>query len=96
MDFLVRIETSRVSALPAEEYRDLLAREWARGQELHAQGILRTLWRVPGYQGNVGLWSARDADELAEALQSLPIWPLVTAEVTPLATHPLMTRIGQA
>jgi muconolactone delta-isomerase len=47
---------------------------------------------------SVGIWSARDADQLAEALQSLPIWPLITLEVTPMATHPLfaeMAREGQ-
>ena len=53
---------------------------------------------LPGRKGNVGIWSARDADQLTEALESLPIWPLITVEVTPLATHPLfaeMAREGQ-
>lgn len=60
-----------------------------RGRELRAAGILRNVWRLPGQKANVGIWSARDADQLTEALQSLPIWPLITLEVTPLATHPL-------
>jgi muconolactone D-isomerase len=69
-----------------------------RGRELRAGSLLRKAWSLPGQKANVGIWSARDADQLAEALQSLPIWPLITLEVTPLATHPLfaeMAREGQ-
>lgn len=36
---------------------------------------------LPGQKANVGIWSARDAVQLTEALQSLPIWPLITLEV---------------
>jgi muconolactone D-isomerase len=95
MDFLVRIDSSEVYSLPEAQRQKLVEEEWARGRELHAKGILRTLWSLPGSKGNFGLWSARDADELAEALQSLPIWPFITTEVTPLAKHPLMTAIEQ-
>jgi muconolactone D-isomerase len=98
MDFLVRMDTSAVYQLPDRERKELTERESTRGQELHASGILRKVWRLPGQKANVGIWSARDADQLAEALQSLPIWPLITLEVTPLATHPLfaeMAREGQ-
>ena len=48
-----------------------------------------------GRKANVGIWSARDADHLNEALQSLPIWPLITLEVTPLATHPLFAEMAR-
>jgi muconolactone delta-isomerase len=51
-----------------------------------------------GLSGTYRISSARDADQLTEVLQSLPIWPLITLEVTPLATHPLfaeMARQGQ-
>jgi muconolactone D-isomerase len=93
MDFLVHINLADVYALSDRERQDVLEREWARGSELHAKGIIRKLWRLPGQKCNVGIWSARDADELHESLQSLPIWPLSTFEVTPLATHPLFAEI---
>ena len=92
MDFLVRMDTSAVYQLPDRERKELVERESMRGRELHADGILRKVWRLPGQKANVGIWSARDADELAQALQSLPIWPLITVEVTPLATHPLFAE----
>ena len=98
MDFLVRIDTTAVYRLPDGERKALTERERARGRELHAGGFLRNAWSLPGQKANVGIWSARDADQLTEALQSLPIWPLITVEVTPLATHPLFaetTREGQ-
>jgi len=93
MDFLVRIDTTAVYKLPEGERRELIERERARGRELHASGFLRKAWSLPGQKGNVGIWSARDADQLTEALVSLPIWPLITVEVTPLATHPLFAEL---
>ena len=98
MNFLVRMDTTAVYQLPDRERKELIERERMRGRELHAGGFLRQAWSLPGQKANVGIWSARDADQLSEALQSLPIWPLIALEVTPLATHPLfaeMAREGQ-
>ena len=95
MDFLVRIDTTAVYRLPDGERRELIERERARGRELHADGVLRKAWSLPGQKGNVGIWSARDADRLTEALESLPIWPLIAVEVTPLATHPLFAELAR-
>ena len=90
MDFLVCIATTAVYRLPKGEGRELIERERARGRELQAGGFLQKAWSLPGQKGNVGIWSARDADQITGALESLPIWPLITGEVTPLATHPLL------
>lgn len=95
MDFLVRLNTTAVYRLPDGERRELIERERMRGRELHADGFLRKAWSLPGQKANVGIWSARDADQLTEALQSLPIWPLITLEVTPLATHPLFADMAR-
>jgi muconolactone D-isomerase len=95
MDFLIRIDTTAVYQLPDRERKELIERESLRGRELHAGGILRKVWRLPGQKANISIWSARDADQLTEALQSLPIWPLITLEVTPLATHPLFAEIAR-
>ena len=37
----------------------------------------------------MGVWEAADATELHELISSLPLFPWIDAEVTPLATHPL-------
>jgi muconolactone D-isomerase len=95
MDFLVRIDTTAVYRLPDRERTELIERERMRGRELHAGGFLRKAWGLPGQKANIGIWSARDADQLTEALQSLPIWPLITLEVTPLATHPLFAAMAR-
>ncbi|RYF56327.1 MAG: muconolactone delta-isomerase [Comamonadaceae bacterium] len=89
MDFLVRIDVSALYALPAEEQSDVSIRERERGLELHQEGVLQQIWRLPGRRANIGLWTAKDADHLHEALTSLPIWPYADIEVTPLATHPI-------
>ncbi|WP_275293918.1 muconolactone Delta-isomerase family protein [Amycolatopsis sp. La24] len=89
MDFLIRIDTSRVYELPDGEREDVIAREHARGRELMAQGVLRHFWRLPGRRANVGIWTAPEADTLHEALASLPIWKYADFDITPLATHPL-------
>lgn len=94
MDFLVCTDTTAVHHLPNRERKELIKRESMRGRELQASGILRNVWRLPGQKANVGIWSARDADQFTEALQSLPIWPLIMLEVTPLATHPLFAEMA--
>ncbi|MCO5970743.1 muconolactone Delta-isomerase [Actinoallomurus soli] len=89
MDFLVRVDGSRVYELPADESAALIERERVRGRELMAAGVIRQFWRIPGRRGNIGIWSAADADELEAALTSLPVWPYADIEVTPLARHPM-------
>jgi muconolactone D-isomerase len=95
MDLLVPIDTTAVYRLPDRERKELIERERMRGRELYAGGFLRQAWSLPGQKANVGIWSARDADQRTEALQSLPIWPLITLEVTVLATHPLFAEIAR-
>jgi muconolactone D-isomerase len=87
VDFLVTIEVSLPHDLPAVERERLVAAEGDRGRALGAAGIVRGIWRVPGRLANVGIWSARDADELHTAITSLPLWPYMRVEVTALATH---------
>lgn len=89
MDFLVRIGTTRVYELPADDHAGLVERERDRGRHLMAAGVLRRLWALPGKRANIGLWSAPGPDALVEALDSLPIRPYVDIDVTALATHPL-------
>jgi muconolactone D-isomerase len=89
MEFLVRVEAPRVYELPADECAALIERERARGRELIAEGVIRHFWRIPGRRGNIGIWSAADADELEAALTSLPVWAYADIDVTPLAGHPM-------
>jgi len=89
MRFLVRIHVTLPPTLDASERQRLLAEELQRGRELHASGSIVDIWRVPGGLRNVGIWEAADATELHELISSLPLYPYLDAEVTPLARHPI-------
>ena len=71
----------------------LVEQNRVRGRELHAEGALRDLWRLPGRRASVSIWSAADADALDAALRSLPISAHVDMEVTALATHPMLAEV---
>ncbi|WP_329560420.1 muconolactone Delta-isomerase family protein [Kitasatospora sp. NBC_01266] len=96
MDFLVRIDGSRVFELPADERNAVVQREHTHAHELQATGVLRHIWRLPGQRGNIGIWSAADADALENVLTGLPIRPYAEIEVTALATHPLTLEAAAA
>jgi muconolactone D-isomerase len=87
--FLVQIEVRLPGALTESERAELLDAELERGRQLVEAGAIRAIWRVPGALRNVGIWEATDATELHEQISSLPLFPWLSAEVTPLAEHPL-------
>jgi muconolactone D-isomerase len=87
--FLVRIDVRLPGKLTDAERAELLEAELERGRELVDAGVIWAIWRIPGALRNVGVWEAADATELHEHLTSLPVFRWVTAEVTPLADHPL-------
>ena len=88
MEFLVHI---RVHWPPDGDTveRDRLAKaELMRAIELTESGIIHRLWRVPGQWANYGVWCAKNATQLHQALSSLPFYPWLEVEVIPLAEHP--------
>jgi muconolactone D-isomerase len=87
VEFLVQIEVSVPSGLPAEARSQLMEEEMRRGWELKEAGLIRRMWRIPGQTSNVGIWEAADPTELHEAISSLPMFPYLKAHVTPLAIH---------
>ena len=64
------------------------AKEAARARELADHGHLLRLWTLPGESHTLGLWRARDETEMQAILDSLPLAPWMTFEVTPLSVHP--------
>jgi muconolactone D-isomerase len=87
MEFLVHMEVTGIETAPEPEAA-LREREAIRARELANAGMLLRLWRVPGRRENWGIWSAEDADQLHEALVSLPLFRYLNIDVHPLATHP--------
>jgi muconolactone D-isomerase len=74
------IDPARLEALKAEEKE--------RSQALQRQGKWPHLWRIAGEYANVSILDVADHDELHALLSSLPLYPFMAIEVTPLARHP--------
>ena len=88
MEFLVEIEVNWPNDSDEELKQDLIRDEAIRAKELIEEGYIIRLWRIPGRWTNVGLWRAKNASILHEALSSLPFFPWLDISVRPLAEHP--------
>jgi muconolactone D-isomerase len=67
---------------------DLRVREKARALELQRAGVWPHLWRVVGQYANYSVFEVSSHDDLHDLLTSLPLFPYMDVEVTPLAVHP--------
>jgi muconolactone D-isomerase len=88
MDFLVEIQVNLPPETDETRKAELVAAEAIRAKELATKGTISRLWRIPGRWANVGIWCAEDATQLHEAISSLPLYPWLEVDVTPLARHP--------
>ncbi|WP_338580903.1 muconolactone Delta-isomerase [Pseudomonas sp. MAG733B] len=71
-----------------EKIRNLSATEMKLAQNLQREGKWLHLWRVAGKWANVSIFDVDSNDELHEILSSLPLFPFMALEVTPLSKHP--------
>ncbi|GBL58949.1 muconolactone delta-isomerase [Pseudomonas citronellolis] len=74
--------------IPAEEVEAIKAAEKARAIEIQQSGKWPHLWRVVGQYSNISVFDVESNDELHALLSSLPLFPFMTLQVTPLARHP--------
>jgi muconolactone delta-isomerase len=91
MEYLVTMTTHVPDGTSEETVEATRQKEAARSRQLAAEGHLRRLWRPPlrpGEWRTLGLFAANGADELEQALASMPLRVWRTDEVTPLASHP--------
>lgn len=86
-EFLIQMQINIPPDMPAAELDELRRREKERGLELRAEGTIQRVWRVPGRVANIGYWHAADATELHDKIASLPMFPWMDVQVTPLARH---------
>ncbi len=87
-EFLTTFTVSIPEGTPAGAVEDTEAREAQRAKELAGQGHLLRLWMLPGQGRALGLWRARDAEQMQAMVKSLPLDPWMTTEITPLTLHP--------
>lgn len=88
MLFHVRMEVRMPHDMPAEQANEIRAREKAVAQDIQRQGKWPHLWRIAGRYANISIFDVADANELHALLTSLPLFPFMDIQVTPLARHP--------
>jgi muconolactone D-isomerase len=88
-EFLVVLTTTVPEGTDPDEVTRRRAAEAVRAKELAATGHLGRLWRPVGELRSIGLWRAEDEADLREnVIGTLPLWPWMKAEITPLQAHP--------
>jgi muconolactone delta-isomerase len=90
-EFLVTFTPAVPEGTPAHDVEDAKAREAERARELGKEGHLTRLWALPakhGVSSALGLWRAEGAAEMQAILESLPQYPYLRTQTTPLSPHP--------
>jgi len=88
MLFQVRMDVKIPAYLSETEVSDLKNREKALAQQLQQSGKWRHLWRIAGQYANTSIFDVASNEELHNLLLSLPLYPFMQIEVTPLCRHP--------
>jgi muconolactone D-isomerase len=96
MLFMLRIESRLPPDMPQGQRESLLSREHARSTELIDDGVLLRIWRIVGRIANFSVWQAESLERLHETLSTLPLFPYMTIEVTPLIDHPMTAATEHA
>ncbi|MCY1308328.1 Muconolactone Delta-isomerase [compost metagenome] len=68
--------------------QQLSATELALAQKFQHDGKWLHIWRVVGEWANVSIFNVDSIDELHDILTSLPLFPFMELEITPLCKHP--------
>lgn len=88
MLFHVRMDVAIPHDLDPIRADELKRVERARAQELQRQGKWRHLWRIAGRYSNISVFDVADVQELHDLVSTLPLFPYMAIEVTPLCRHP--------
>jgi muconolactone D-isomerase len=88
MLFLVHMQVTIPADADPHAVDRMKADEKALSQRLQQEGTWRHLWRVVGQYANYSVFDVASNDELHTLLTSLPLYPFLTLQVTPLAQHP--------
>jgi muconolactone delta-isomerase len=91
MEFFTTFVVAIPDGTPTQVVNDARAGEARRTHELAEQGHLVRLWLLPAWPDEshaLGLWRAKDAAHMQAILESLPMAPWLTEEITPVVPHP--------
>jgi|TARA_R110000765_G_scaffold361455_2_gene451646 muconolactone D-isomerase len=78
--------------MDADKVAELKATEKALSQKLQEQGKWRHIWRLAGEYSNFSIFDVESNEELHDIMMSLPLYPYMKVEVTPLLRHPSSVR----
>ena len=90
-EFLIAMTIDVPDGTAPNAVDDKLKDEAQRARELSGQGHLRRLWALaaqPPLRRTLGLWNARDDEEIDTIVKSLPLYPWMTTTTTQLSLHP--------
>jgi muconolactone D-isomerase len=94
MLFMLNIDVSIPADMPQAEKDALRQRENARAEQLINEGVMVRIWRIVGRVANFSVWQAPTLEALHEVVMSMPMFPYMKIEVTPLIDHPC-TQIAE-
>lgn len=92
MLYHVRMDVLLPTDLDADKAAELKAVEKALSLKLQERGKWRHIWRIAGQYSNFSIFDVESHEELHEILMSLPLYPYMDVEVTPLLRHPSSVR----
>ena len=92
MLFHVRMNVNLPTAMPPDQATRLKQDEKDLARQLQREGKWRHLWRIAGQYANVSIFDVGSVDELHTLLTSLPLFPYMQIEVTPMCRHPSSVR----
>lgn len=88
MLFHVRMDVALPPDLHPAERARLLADEKVLALQLQRSGHWLHLWRIVGRYANISIFDVASNDDMHALLSSLPLYPYMSIDVTPLAQHP--------
>lgn len=94
MLFMLKIDVSIPADMPQADKDKLRQRENTRAEELIEKGAMVRIWRIVGRLANFSIWSAPTLEALHEVVMSMPMFPYMKIDVTPLIDHPC-TQIAE-
>jgi len=86
--YAVKMDVAIPHDMDPQVRAETIATEKAYSQELQRGGEWRHIWRCFGQYSNISIFDVKDNERLHEILWGLPLFPYMSIEVTPLATHP--------
>ncbi|GLX02636.1 muconolactone Delta-isomerase family protein [Microtetraspora sp. NBRC 16547] len=94
MLFAVTMDVAIPPAMDPGEKATLIDRERSYSRELQASGEWLHIWRRVGRYSNLSIFDVSGNERLHQILWNLPLFPYMTIEITPLATHPSDIRVA--